>query len=62
MSIIKIKPTFEIVNEMGEIEETINMLMARYNELSTELLERFPILEKDEYFVNKEIKPKVKEK
>lgn len=62
MSIIKIKPTFEIVNEMGEIEQTINMLIERYNELSTELLERFPLLEKDEYFVNKEIKPKVKEK
>lgn len=62
MSIIKIKPTYEIINEMSEIEKNIDLLINRYNELSNELTDRFPFLGKEETFKNKEIKPKVKEK
>lgn len=48
-------PTFELIDQMSYLEKEIYLKTIKYNLLSQELIRRFPFLEKDETFREKEV-------
>lgn len=47
------KPTYEIIKELSFLEQEIDLKIMKYNILRDELIKRFPFLEDDEIFKEK---------
>lgn len=53
-------PTNELVSELSRLEKQIDLMILKYNLINSELISRFPFLEKQSEFQPKVLKKELK--